>query len=603
MNFVKNLTTGGKILLILLVVGLLAGAKFGYEKFFPKKVKESTITTKATGLPPLSYDKNANASFRKLPELNEPADVQAPEVRFLPFGWNGFSGVNYAVGGITTAKGSIAEELGLNIHVGVNNSTSEQLNQLYAFAEDLHAGTANPTKGAHAIILMADAWANYASGINARLKKDFGDEYRAEIVTFVGASFGEDFWAVKPKYAKDARGSVTVTVVRDGDWNIAVIKSQTMGWDINNDLGTYDRKKVNFVAAPNDDYTEAGKMYITGQKVTLKIVENGKYTGKDTTLAVSGVASWFPVDQQIVSQRGGLIKIASTKEYASQMATGIIMIKKWVDENRPIVEKMIEAFGRAGEQIKSHDEALKFASQVNELVFADKEKDATAWYDAFKGYEMHDEDGNTFIIGGSRVFSLADAANYVGIAGGSDKYKVVYETFGNISKEAYPEVLSDFPPYEEVTDFSFLKAVYNKAKKEGTAGSISKTDFAQAQKGKVIGDANYSIEFATGSAVIKAESYKILDKIADQLTIADNAFVEIGGHTDNTGDDASNVELSKARAASVAEYLTKKNPDLGASSKMTSKGFGSGKPVAENTTAEGKARNRRVEIKLFKAEQ
>lgn len=218
MNFLKNLTVGGKILLLVIIVGVLIGAKFGYEKFFPKKTKNVTVTTKATGMPPLAYDKSSNAPFRALPQLDEAVEVVAPEVRFLPFGWNGFAAANYAVGGRQTSKGSIAEELGLNIKINVNNSTSEQMNQLYAFAEDLHAGNPQPSKGVHSIMLMADAWANYAQGINSRLIKDFGPEYRAEIVTFTGSSFGEDKWMLKPKFAKDAKGSVTATVVRDGDF-------------------------------------------------------------------------------------------------------------------------------------------------------------------------------------------------------------------------------------------------------------------------------------------------------------------------------------------------------------------------------------------------
>jgi outer membrane protein OmpA-like peptidoglycan-associated protein len=374
-----------------------------------------------------------------------------------------------------------------------------------------------------------------------------------------------------------------------------------MGWPVNFTAGTYDRNKVNFLPAPNDDYTEAGKFYISGQKVSLQIVENGKYTGKDTSMAATGVASWFPVDQVICQQKGGLVKIASTREYASQMPCGIIVIKKWADDNRPTVEKLIEAFGRGGDQVKSHDEALQFASQVNEVVFADKEKDAQAWYNGYKSFDLTDDDGNVMNIGGSRVFNIADAAAYVGLTGGTDKYRTVYNTFGNICKEAYPEVLGDFPSYEDATDWSFLRAVYNKTKGQGTAGNVSTTDFSTSTKGGIIGDANYSIEFNTGSAIIKPESYATLNKISDLLSTASNAFVEIAGHTDNTGDPGKNQTLSEARAQSVKDYIAKKDPDMLSPGKMNSKGYGETVPIADNTTAAGKAKNRRVEIKLFKA--
>jgi outer membrane protein OmpA-like peptidoglycan-associated protein len=594
----KNLTIGGKITVLVLGVLLLVGLYFGYNKFFPQKAKLAQIETKATGLPPLSYDKNSNAPFRELPQFNESADVQGVEVRGLPFGWNGFAAANYAVGGTTTSKGSIAEELGLNIKLSVQNSTTEQCNQLYAFAQAYHDGEANPTKGVHFINLMGDGVPNYLTGLNARISKDFGPEYKVKVVTFTGASFGEDFWAVKPKYQKDARGSVSSTVIRDGDWNIAIIKSQLMGWPVNNDIGTYDRSKVNFVAAPNDDYVEAGKMYISGAKVTLHIVENGKLTGKDTTLSVTGVASWFPVDQQLVQGKGGLVKIASTKDYASQMACAILVVSKWAEANKDVVVKMIEAFGRGGDQIKSHDEALKFSSQVSEVVFADKEKTADDWYKAYKGFDLTDDDGNVVSIGGSRAFSLADAAAYTGVAGGTDKYKQIYNTFASIDKEAFPELFPEMLPYEDAVDWSYLKAAYNKLKTKGEEGSVSKVDFKQSSKGEMIGDASYSIQFKLGSSEISPESYDVLNKVVGQLNVASNTFVEIAGHTDNSGQAASNKALSEARAKAVKDYLISKDEDLDDDSKLSSKGYGSTSPAKGLDASD--PRNRRVEIKLYK---
>lgn len=602
-NFFNNLTIGGKILLVLVVAGLIFGGDMAYVHLFPKKAKSVIVTTQAAiGIPPLAYDKNANAPFRKLPDFNSPADVQSPEMRGQIMGWNAFAGANYAVGGTVTSIGSICEELGLNVRLTVQNSCSEQGNQLYAFAQAVHGGQAQPTTGCHFINWMGDGCPSYLAGLNARLIKDFGPEYRAEVVTITGTSFNEDKWMLKTKFQKDARGSLTACVIRDGDWDIAVEKSQLMGWECNHDLGTWDKNKVNFVAAPNDDYVEAGKMYNTGQKVTLHIVENGKLTGRDTIMAVSGVASWFPVDQQIVQGKGGMITEASTKEFSTQMGCAILVIKKWADDNQALVDKLIEAFGRGGDQIKSHEDALIFASKVSEVVFADKEKTANDWYKAFKSFPLSDEDGNEVIIGGSRAFSIADAANYVGLSGGTDKYKQVYNTFGNIDKESYPEIVPNFPDYDDVTDWSFLKRVYAKTKQAGTAGSISKTDFTSATKGAIVGDANYSIQFNTGSAEIKPVSFPVLNKVLGQLVNADNTFVEVDGHTDNTGDATANISLSQQRAESVKQYLISQDADLAAPNKLSVKGFGQTAPLSDvdPNSATGRTKNRRVEIKLSK---
>lgn len=592
---VKNMTWGGRIVTLILIAGLLLGARTAYNKLVPKKAKNARIVTKATGLPPLPYDKASSAPVRTLPEFNEPATIEGLEIRGELMGWNAQMGIMYAVGGRQTSVGSLCEESKLNVHLDVQNNTGKQGEDLYAFAEALHSGEANPSKGCHFIAWMGDGCPNYFAGLNARLKKDFGDDYGVKIVTFGGASFGEDKWMLKPKFSKDARGSLTCTVIRDGDWNIAVIKSQANGWDINTDQTTYDPTKVNFVSAPSDDYMEAVKFYTTGQKVTLKLVKNGKISG-DTTLACSGVATWFPGDYEAVKQKGGLVTVASTADYGAQMANAVIFINKWAADNRTLVEKFVEAVGKGGDQVKSHDEALRFASQVSEVVYADREKTADDWYNAYKSFEVTDDDGNVIKVGGSRVFNLADVAAYTGVSGGSDKYRTIYNTFGNICKEAYPEVLSQYPAYEDVTDWTYLKAVYLKNK--DVAGTVSKKEFTASDNiREVVGDRSYSIEFETGSAVLRPSSYKVLDDIASQITIQSNLLVEVSGHTDNTGNSSNNLTLSEMRAKAVKDYIVNKDPS-DFSNRIKAKGYGQEKPIADNSTADGRQRNRRVEIKV-----
>lgn len=217
-RFFGGLQLGGKIMLLLAVVGLVYGGSKLYAHVFPPAVKQNKIMTNAaSSLPPLAYDKTANAPVRKEPEFNEPGTVQGPEVRGELMGWNAQMGLMYAVGGQVTAKGSIAEELGLNIKLSVQNNTGTQGNDLYAFAQGLHNGDGNPTAGCHFIAWMGDGVPSYFTGLEARLKKDFGPEFVPQVVTFGGGSYGEDKWLVKKKYEKDARGSVNIGVIRDGD--------------------------------------------------------------------------------------------------------------------------------------------------------------------------------------------------------------------------------------------------------------------------------------------------------------------------------------------------------------------------------------------------
>ena len=104
------------------------------------------------------------------------------------------------------------------------------------------------------------------------------------------------------------------------------------------------------------------------------------------------------------------------------------------------------------------------------------------------------------------------------------------------------------------------------------------------------------IQFDTGSSRISATSQAILGKAAEALKKSpEGTRVEIGGHTDNTGNAAANLKLSEARAAAVRARLV----ELGVSDAiLTAKGYGDTKPVADNGTAEGRAQNRRMEFSL-----
>jgi outer membrane protein OmpA-like peptidoglycan-associated protein/uncharacterized protein YidB (DUF937 family) len=115
--------------------------------------------------------------------------------------------------------------------------------------------------------------------------------------------------------------------------------------------------------------------------------------------------------------------------------------------------------------------------------------------------------------------------------------------------------------------------------------------------GDLVGALNYDvINFATGSAQIPADNYDFLNKAAVVIKMAPSGTViEIAGNTDNTGDSASNLQLSQQRADSVRDYLVKQGVDP---SVLVAKGYGDTKPVAANDTEEGKFRNRRIQFSV-----
>src|SRR5438309_72535 len=100
------------------------------------------------------------------------------------------------------------------------------------------------------------------------------------------------------------------------------------------------------------------------------------------------------------------------------------------------------------------------------------------------------------------------------------------------------------------------------------------------------------VQFATGKSRIEPRSYPLLDQVAAVLNShPDLLLVQVEGHTDNRGSAIYNILLSQSRAEAVAAYLESKGV---ASSRLRARGFGYGRPIADNATAGGRAANRRV---------
>ncbi len=102
--------------------------------------------------------------------------------------------------------------------------------------------------------------------------------------------------------------------------------------------------------------------------------------------------------------------------------------------------------------------------------------------------------------------------------------------------------------------------------------------------------------FETGKAELKPESYAVLDELVAYLVRKEDERIELGGHTDNVGSAKSNLLLSEARANTVRAYVIMKGIDP---LRVTAKGYGFTVPVASNATAEGRAQNRRTEVKIL----
>ena len=125
-----------------------------------------------------------------------------------------------------------------------------------------------------------------------------------------------------------------------------------------------------------------------------------------------------------------------------------------------------------------------------------------------------------------------------------------------------------------------------------------KTQGCPALEKKEIETVKYAfenLEFETGKDIIRPHSFVSLNALANLLIQKPNYGLKIDGHTDNVGKDEMNMILSHKRADAVKAYLIKRGVD---GSKLETAGYGATRPIADNSTPEGRQKNRRVEMQI-----
>jgi outer membrane protein OmpA-like peptidoglycan-associated protein len=189
-----------------------------------------------------------------------------------------------------------------------------------------------------------------------------------------------------------------------------------------------------------------------------------------------------------------------------------------------------------------------------------------SWLQVRRNYE------NAIIkAGGKKLFSDPTYANFKFSQDGKDIWVQLQMTSGEelAVEEYWVDILQSEAMKQEIQSTAMYKEI--------------------SEKGFI---ALY-INFETGKSDVKAESQPIIDQMVTMLKEAPSLKISIEGHTDNVGTPAANKILSENRAKAVMNALIAKGIDK---SRLSSKGWGQEKPMADNKTDEGKAKNRRVEI-------
>jgi OmpA-OmpF porin, OOP family len=593
-------------LVVVLVLGVVFGLRTAAEHgLIPTPGIMKALVPQKAVLPDVKDAQVSNVTPVAIPQ-SATATVQNTLIRGEIWEWNAQMGLIFANGGPTTTVGSLAAKRNVNLLLVRQDDTNKMQEDLIACAKELKDGATQCSTGANFVVIMGDGSGQFAAAVNPQLAK-LGPQYTVKVIGAVGYSRGEDAFMAEPAVKKNpanAKGIVVEGVLRDGDWNIAMKWAADNNIPNNPDEHTYDPNAINWINAP--DYNTAAADYVAGKCEDRKVVENGHPTGNTKHVCVNAVVTWTPGDVTAAKQKGGLVKVVSSRQYRSQMPAVILGPGKFFTDNREEVTNLLAAIFEGGDQVKAFDQSLRAASVISTKVYND-EGDSEShggifWYNYFKGVTFKDQQGITVELGGSAVNNLDDNLILFGLKpGANDNFRSTYTVFANIDNQQYPTLFKEtpIPDVKTIEDKSYITGAQAVLSGENETGSEAQTvDYTAQASGETVSNRAYNIQFQTGSGALTPQGEETLRQLKDNLAIT-GLFIKVDGYTDNTGSDSVNIPLSAARAASVQNFLQRNYPGTFPNRRFKTAGHGSQNPIADNSSVNGKAQNRRVEITLI----
>lgn len=583
-----KIKAGGKVVLIAALIGL---AGFGANKlgYFDTKPTVASSVPDKIDIPTTLTSAPQGVSTVDLAKADSKGLIKIQTIA-----WNATTGMNYANGGPTTTSNSLMAKRGLNVSIERQDDYAQMIAGHAQFAQAIANGDPMPKDGIAFSIIMGDGYPSYAASAKEALGKL---NQSLQVVGSLGYSRGEDKCMMPAEVKANpqkAKGTLIAGVPRDGDLHICFKWATDNGIPVNANAKTYDPNAINIVEV--SAFTDADEKLIAGYTESRPIQIDGKLTGLSQTVKVNGTATWTPGDVKVAtecaksgSNCAGIASVASTLEYRWQMPSILIGNKAWMEKNPTIVQNLLAAIFEGGELVRSDDAALTAAAAINAKIF--KEQDGDYWKTYFKGTSKHG-----IALGGSSTNGLADNEYLFGLNGKDNLFKRVYNVFGNLDKKYYPDVMPSVVPYDDVVNTKYLEALLSKATTTVKADVAVYTPTAQVTG--TFSKKAYSIEFNSGKASFTGEAAATLDELLNQLAVSGLA-IQIDGHTDNVGNSDANLKLSKARAEAVKNFLISNAGSSFPSERVRTRGFGDTTPIADNASPAGRAKNRRVEVKLL----
>lgn len=297
---------------------------------------------------------------------------------------------------------------------------------------------------------------------------------------------------------------------------------------------------------------------------------------------VDAAVVWSPDDADCVSKVPGSKVLQSTRDASNIIADVFVAKKKFVEKNKKDLVKLFEGWLIGASEINTSEAAKNEAAKI-----------------LAEGLNQQ-EDFCLQAINNVRLCTYGDNVNFYNIKGnfkgvtGEDIYNNMAVKY---SKIGYPT--ANATSWRLVGNSSLISAM-NLSGAQHAAESTTTFDKPtnDLKDKEAIATKAVSISFATGSYTLDENAKYIIDnEFVDIAKSFGNARIRIEGNTDNTGNRASNVKLSEQRAQAVANYLIETYKFD--ANRFIIIGNGPDKPVADNNTEQGRAKNRRTDFEII----
>lgn len=300
---------------------------------------------------------------------------------------------------------------------------------------------------------------------------------------------------------------------------------------------------------------------------------------------VDAAVVWSPDDEDCVKSVAGAKVMKSTKEATHIIADVFFAKDKFIQSHKKELKSLVEGWMIGASEINGADAIRKKAAKI------------------LAGGLNQPEDFMYKAIGNARLTTYGDNVNFFNLKGdykgvkGEDMYNAMGSAYNKINLA--PEIL---PPWRSVIDTSVLSSITLEGEKHMAEGAVKFTKPTEEVKvAKAFSTKRVSITFPSGSSTLDENSKYIIQlKFGEVARSFAKSRIRIEGNTDNIGADDMNKRLSLRRAQSVAEFLIKEyqfDPN-----RFIVVGNGSAKSVADNTTEDGRAKNRRTDFELISEE-